>query len=581
MKNNAVYKTARDIRLGKNAEFDAWLFSMLIDNNISYQMNPQLLASPEQIRFMVAMDADQVYLPCGDAFFRAIENCDRKTLQKHYNRAWRIIVRLIRSAKLGKEERKRRLLFCKYRFRQSIATGTLIPSRLVKRMVSLAFYNETLEDLWAKQRFESYERQMEILQSKAVVQLLQEVDRNELYGDMPSIHNRLNFLDLARRFYLSMSSRAWLQSLPSVVDIKKRFASAVDKSSPLELYFSIESEKKTILFLVDADGGFVFDLYLLTAMVRQGHRIIVAVKENFHFFSPTMADVQMYNQKVGPGMDSLSKYAYTVTDSALSKNALIDLLREHKMLIISDGTQERMNLTRVSVTFSRAWKEADLVIAKGWRNAGVFLKSEHDFTRDILCYWLDEFGEYHMEVKPRPSHVHKFSESDLAVYADKIISEMRAAHEQGKTVMFYSCIIGSIPGQTPTAIKVVTAFVENMRKCQDSLYIINPAEHFVEGMDGDDLMYMWERVQRSGYIDVWRFQSVEDIEESFRLLGRKVPSVWAGKDATYSTGCTKEMRIAVDVQKKNREMQLIGPDLRMFFRRSEYGVGKYFDATIA
>ena len=141
-------------------------------------------------------------------------------------------------------------------------------------------------------------------------------------------------------------------------------------------------------------------------------------------------------------------------------------------------------------------------------------------------------------------------------------------------------MIGSIPGETGTAIEIVRAFVDNLRKKMDNILIINPAEHFIEGMDGDDLMYMWEQVQRSGFIDVWRFQTVEDIEESFALLGRKVPPQWSGKDSTFSTGCTKEMRIALDVQAKNREMQIIGPDPRRFFRRGEYGVGKYFDASI-
>lgn len=70
-------------------------------------------------------------------------------------------------------------------------------------------------------------------------------------------------------------------------------------------------------------------------------------------------------------------------------------------------------------------------------------------------------------------------------------------------------------------------------------------------MDGDDLMYMWEMVQRSGLIDIWRFQTVSDIEKSFELMGMKVPPIWAGKDATFSTGCTKEMKIALEEQKKN------------------------------
>lgn len=91
---------------------------------------------------------------------------------------------------------------------------------------------------------------------------------------------------------------------------------------------------------------------------------------------------------------------------------------------------------------------------------------------------------------------------------------------------------------------------------------------------------MWEKVQRSGLIDVWRFQTVADIEKSFELMGQKVPSFWTGKDSTYSTGCTKEMHIALDVQKTNPEMQIIGPSPDKFFRRREYGVGKFCDSAI-
>jgi hypothetical protein len=69
---------------------------------------------------------------------------------------------------------------------------------------------------------------------------------------------------------------------------------------------------------------------------------------------------------------------------------------------------------------------------------------------------------------------------------------------------------------------------------------------------------MWEIVQTSGYIDIWRFQTADDITDSFALMNKKVPPKWIGKDSTYSTGCTKEMRITQDVQKKNTEMQLMG-----------------------
>jgi hypothetical protein len=157
---------------------------------------------------------------------------------------------------------------------------------------------------------------------------------------------------------------------------------------------------------------------------------------------------------------------------------------------------------------------------------------------------------------------------------------MSEARSNGQKVMFYSAVVGSIPGQTQTAIAVLNTFVNYLRNKLEKTFIINPAEHFETGMDADDLMYMWEIVQRSGLIDIWRFQTVADIETSFELMGERIPPVWAGKDSTYSTGCTKEMQIALEVQQKYPEMQIIGPSPERFFRRREYGIGKFFDASM-
>jgi hypothetical protein len=91
---------------------------------------------------------------------------------------------------------------------------------------------------------------------------------------------------------------------------------------------------------------------------------------------------------------------------------------------------------------------------------------------------------------------------------------------------------------------------------------------------------MWEIVQRSGYIDIWRFQAYEDIVNAFIIMNEKVPPEWVGKDATFSTGCTKEMRIALDIQRKHPEMQIIGPSYEKFMRRNEYGIGKMYDQRL-
>ncbi|MES0350212.1 MAG: hypothetical protein ABUK19_05790, partial [Desulfobacteria bacterium] len=113
-----------------------------------------------------------------------------------------------------------------------------------------------------------------------------------------------------------------------------------------------------------------------------------------------------------------------------------------------------------------------------------------------------------------------------------------------------------------------------------STFIINPSEHYEPGMDADDLMYMWEIVQRSGMIDIWRFQRYDDIVKAFQIMETRVPPEWVGKDATFSTGCTKEMKIALEVQKEHREMQIIGPSQERFLRRQDYGIGKMYDRRL-
>ena len=98
MKESCEPSSVRGIRLGRDVCFDAWLYSMLMDNNLAYRMNPDIIASPEQLAFMIQLDEDQIYLPCSDATF-AMLRADNPLpkLQAQYNRAWRIIMRLVRS----------------------------------------------------------------------------------------------------------------------------------------------------------------------------------------------------------------------------------------------------------------------------------------------------------------------------------------------------------------------------------------------------------------------------------------------------------------------------------------------------
>ena len=552
MNGNAPRRMA-DVRLGKDACFDAWLYNLFIDNNLVHDLNPHIVASPEQLKFMVAGGPGSVYLPCSDAMFALLcEPTMPRRLQKEYNRAWRILVRLVRSLVTDRMQRRALLLFCRYRFRSAVAQHTLLPPRLIKRMTNIVLAQGLGDgDPWRQRRHALNILQREILRSESVRTALEGMPVAPLPDTLEAARARLDACSLVRHLFLSAYTLELETAVPDRIFLEEEFHRAEQKAAELESYLDeLASRPRTILYLCDADGGVVFDLAVVRKLLRMQHRVIFAVKDGFFFYAPTLDDVEE-----DPVLREELKQDYIVRDAHLSKNQLLRHLREHRLLVISDGTRERLNLYRVSISFSRAWKEADLILAKGWRSADMLLGTSCEFTRDILCYWHDG--------------------------ADGIIARMREARMNGRTVMFYSCIIGSIPGETQTAISLARTFVGDLRKRLDNVLIVNPAEHFVEGMDGDDLMFMWERVQRSGFIDVWRFQTFADIEEGFRLMGRKVPPIWSGKDATFSTGCTQEMRIALDVQRQNREMQIIGPDPARFMRRGEYGVGKYFDATIS
>jgi len=568
--------TISDIRVSSDPVLEAWLYHFLTENNIEYLLNPDIVASPEQLRFMVALENDQIYLPCDDALFFLIYRQQAAELSEEYLKVWRFASGLIQTYDMSEEDANRISSLCRYRFDRYFAERIILPSRMVKRLLKIILTQLGDSDPFREKKRLRNERASDFLSNEEMRIMLEACPPLDVArASMPSVRRELFLTEMARLLALSTMRAIWEESV-SVADVRKEFDDQAEARACLGRIFRPgDTERKKILYIPDVSGAFMFDLALVESIVRRGHQVILVLKNAFYFDSPTLWDIE--NE---PVLQAALGKAHLTDDDRLSKNALLQLLRENQLVVISDGLAEQLNLNRASVSFARAWKECDFVIAKGRRNMSLLLGSSHQFTRDILCVWRDNAGNFKMELKPRASWVRQFPEQEILRQARNIIARMRQARDDGKTVMFYSAVIGSIPGQTTTALQLVNTFVEHLRERLDNTLIINPAEHFEEGMDGDDLMYMWEHVQRSGLLDVWRFQTVEDIERSFALIGSKVPSVWSGKDSTYSTGCTKEMGIALDVQSRHPELQIIGPSAEKFFRRRDYGVGKYFDSTL-
>lgn len=588
-------KHASDLRLGADPYLDAWVLHFLTENNLHHLLNARLNASPEQLRFMVDLDEDQVFTPCSDEMLRElIQPRLTRKLRLSYSVCWRVLVRLTRDIE-DKDLQRRVIQFCRHRFRTYLQSHILIPSRLTRRLVSIFLTQTGLEDPQRERKKAMNAYAKAFMDSPAFDRLL-----NDCQGTpqgcvkLDELRRHIDFLRLKRLFMLATREKLWAAQ-PRLVggeafhedELREELRGDCPEFDRAAEVLDPAGGPKKILFLPHGAGGVMLDLAACRSLLAMGHRVILALKGGFYFQAPTIADLDSdpvlakaleggaYGSPTG-GMDT----AHVIHQPDISKNELLTQLERHRFLVIDEGARERLNLCRVSTTFARAWKEADLVLAKGEPNYRRLVATDFAFTRDILCVYRDVAEVFRAAFKPRSARVRVFAERELAAMADAIASGMREAKQAGRTVMFYSAVVGSIPGQTKTAVRVLEHYVGHLRRRFPHAHIINPAEHFQEGMDGDDLMFMWERVQRSGLLDVWRFQTYADIEKAFELMGESVPPVWVGKDSTYSTGCTKEMRIALDMQRANPEMQIIGPDPEKFFRRREYGVGKYCDVGL-
>ncbi|MGE4265458.1 MAG: ARMT1-like domain-containing protein [Desulfovibrio sp.] len=573
-----VFTSANEIRYDQDPVLDALLLHFMTENSLEHSIDPEN-ATPEQIRFIVSLDEDSFYAPCSDWMLHFLLKARLDgALLREYTDQWRVLVRTVRNAVPKGPGRRRIIQLCRYKFRMTLNAPVLIPSRLLKRMLTIFLALSGIPDPYQERKRAENLRAKAFLESPFFNRLVNVCPEEKLEcARITDLRFELDLLEMARLLFFSTHKPFWTSDNATEgldADDMRRSLSGMD-FSPLRSLFANGRGPLRILYLPRASGGILMDLKVVRSLLRQGHRVVLALKDGFYFDSPTVWDLES-----DPVLAEAFRDAYFLQNDRVTKNELLQAIREHPLVVISDGTRERFNPYRLSVTFARAWKECDLVLAKGEAYYRRFIGTSHEFTRDVLVFFSDRQGKFRMFFKAKPPHVHKFSEEAILAKADAIIDQMREARAEGKTVMFYSAVVGSIPGQVKVAIEVLNTFVTHLRSRLEGTFIINPGEHFEEGLDADDLMFMWERVQRSGYLNVWRFQTDADIEKSFELMGKRVPPVWAGKDATYSTGCTKEMQIALSVQRRQPELQIIGPGPEKFLRRREYGVGRFSDVVV-
>jgi hypothetical protein len=576
-------------QVGANPEMDAWMTSFFIENHLDYLTYPDHAATEEQVRFMVYTDDGERYYPCSDRMFEAILTRNKSAfIQKDYARALQHILKLIKDQIEDPYEKNYLESLMVYKHKHETRDEIMIPSRIEKRLLTIYLKRTLISDPFHEAKYELNQRALSVLESSAYRDALNHVEQREIEnppGDLAKIKSLIAAVEFKRLLALSNSPRLWQVSPPQPYQ-KKDILSFFEKPltgngvGPLFdlLCMSAQNEKtRKLLWLIDESGEMIFDLAVIRFLTSCGHKVIVALKSGPLFTKATLQDFLSLPLHRTPA----PQFA-VINDPAMSKNELVRMLRgDTPVLALSDGTMENLNLLLTSTTFARIFKEVDAVVSRGTDQRRRFFETHFQFTQDIYNISCDEDGSLSILLKPRHPAVIKFSHEDLESKARTIIARMKEAKAKGMTVIFYSGIIGSIPGKIEMAKRIMSVFVKHLTEQSALTFIINPSEYYEPGMDADDLMYMWEIVQRSGHIDIWRFQTYDDIAAAFKLMAKKIPPEWVGTDATYSTGCTNEMAIAIDVQKRHPEMQLIGPPQERFMRRFEYGVGKMHDRRLS
>ncbi len=571
------------IQIGKDPDFDAWFTVFFLENHIDPFAYPTKVSTIEQIEFMVYPENNERFYPCSDKMFDAIMSRKYPNLLKEkYKKVYDKVIQLVDDVIDSDYDRQFLKSLIKIKYDHEIETGLLIPSRLEKRLYKIFLSRTHIENPYFDEKKRENSRVKRLLTSETFQKVL-----NQINGSIENIDNlslyelreKIKEIEFHRLLSLLSAPNLWRcenYKTPALSQIKTIFDTRITGNGLARLTALIHTPKRKILWLVDESGAVVVDIFIARFLADLGHIVILAVKE-----TPFFKKISLTDTRTDPTLAKALENAHFIHEKTISKNKLVQRLKQNENIyVISDGTQEILNLLLTSTTFSRIFKEVDCVISRGREQKNRLINTHFQFTRDIINI-SEEKEELSVTYKPRHPDFINFSHTDLEEKANKIIDQMKSAKSRNMTVMFYSGIIGSIPGKIDVAKEIMGLFIQDLNQLSADLFIINPSRYYELGMDADDLMYMWEIVQTSGYIDIWRFQTADDITDSFALMNKKVPPEWIGKDSTYSTGCTKEMRIAQEVQKKNPEMQLIGPSLDKFMRRNEYGVGSMYDQRLA
>ncbi|MBW2201106.1 MAG: DUF89 family protein, partial [Deltaproteobacteria bacterium] len=365
---------------GESPERDAWYTAFFIENHLDHFSYPEIVATPEQVRFMVYTDEDERYYPCSDRMFEAIMNKNQSDfLQEKYNEALQRVLNLVKYQIEDKVEQEYLESLIKIKFRHETRDEIMIPSRLEKRLIRIFINRTQIEDPYFFEKSIRHRRVNNALNSDSFVRAISLLDIGDF--DFPAtlveIRELANYLELKRLLALSVDSSLWESDI-SATYTEKDFIQIFNRQmsgggiEPLFDFIGVRfppklpdlqhvPQPKKILWLPDEAGEILVDFMLIRYLVKLGHKIIIALKEGPLYTKPDIQDTRE-DEILRKELEG----ALFITEKNLGKNELVKILRsDNRIIVMSDGTRENVNLLLASTTFARVFKEVDGIISRG------------------------------------------------------------------------------------------------------------------------------------------------------------------------------------------------------------------------
>ncbi len=474
---------------GLNPEMDAWFTAFFIENHLDHLSYPDLAASPEQIRFMVYTEADERYYPCSDRMFSAImDRTQSAFLQKSYNA---VLQRLLAITETQiEDERDREFLDALVitKFKHETRDEIMIPSRVEKRLLKIFIRRTQIEDPFHREKAVRNRRAAAVLANPVFRKALDHVDPKEIAApldNLSTIKQMADALQLRRLLCATAQRRLWETGNGNGLETAEvvNLCRQPITGSGVEAFFDMVGVRtdgqapmprvpQKILWLADEAGEIVMDFAVIRHLAALGHKVILVFKGGPLFYQGGHSE---HPRGSGPAQRHFRGLFY----------------RGRK------GEQERPGThaaQRLPHLFARRRDQREPQPASGyppllpaasrrstpWCRRVARIKSgacsRPTFASPRICSisptGID--GGLVIDYKPRHPAVVKFSHADLEAKAQRIIDQMAGAKSQGMTVMFYSGIIGSIPGRIDVAKQIMSTFIGHLRDQSAQTFIIKP-----------------------------------------------------------------------------------------------------------